>query len=330
MGEVEAVEPALAGQAVRDPGQDLARDHARVAARAHQRAEAGRLGDPLGVRVGPGPIGLLQRRPDRRQHVRAGVAVGDREHVQRVDLVDVRLEARDGAPERREEPGAVARPAGHQATSVPLPARSEVRGSCVAGAGWATGAWPGLVAEVPDADRDAVRLAAQRVHDRVAHRGLDLARDLGDRQAVGDVEVEVDRQRLADLEPQPGMGDAQPLQQPSQGAAAGEARDAVRGQRRRAHQVADRAPGDQRSTGRGIGGHVGDVPPRVPTGRVPLPDLRAAGPGACATIPARSCWTRVPRGLVTARSEEPTRPWLAAAPSVARRRWAASTRSRRG
>ena len=163
MGEVEAVEPALAGQAVRDPGQDLARDHARVAARAHQRAEARRLGDPLGVRVGPGPIGLLQRRPDRRQHVGAGVAVGDREDVERVDLVDVRLEARDRAPERREEPGAVARPAGHQATSVPLPARSEVRGSCVAGAGWATGAVPGLVAEVPDADRDAVRLAAERV-----------------------------------------------------------------------------------------------------------------------------------------------------------------------
>ena len=50
---------------------------------------------------------------------------GHREHVERVDLVDVRLEAGDRAPERREEPGAVARPAGHQATSVPLPARSD-------------------------------------------------------------------------------------------------------------------------------------------------------------------------------------------------------------
>ena len=60
----------------------------------------------------------------RREHVRAGVAVGDRVDVERVDLVDVRLEVRDGGAERGEEPRAVARAAGHQATSVPLSARS--------------------------------------------------------------------------------------------------------------------------------------------------------------------------------------------------------------
>ena len=58
---------------------------------------------PLDVGVGPDLVGLLERRAHRRQHVRAGVAVGDREHVEGVDLVDVRLEARDGAPERRQE-----------------------------------------------------------------------------------------------------------------------------------------------------------------------------------------------------------------------------------
>ncbi len=129
MGEVEAVEPLLALQALRDAGQDLARDDARVAAGAHQRPEARRVGDAVGVGVGPGLVGLLERGPDGGQHVRAGVAVGHREHVERVDLVDVRLEGRDGAPEGGQEAGPVARAARHQATSVPLAARSDGRGS---------------------------------------------------------------------------------------------------------------------------------------------------------------------------------------------------------
>ena len=72
-------------------------------------------------------LGLLERRPDRREHVRAGVAVGDRVDVEAVDLVDVRLEVGDGRAEGVEEPGAVAGAAGHQATSVPLSARSRGR-----------------------------------------------------------------------------------------------------------------------------------------------------------------------------------------------------------
>ena len=93
------------------PAEDLARDDARVAAGAHQRPEADRGGDPVG-RLARDRLGLVERRPDRREHVRAGVAVGDRVDVQAVDLVDVRLEVGDRGPERVEEPGAVAGPAG--------------------------------------------------------------------------------------------------------------------------------------------------------------------------------------------------------------------------
>ena len=93
-----------------------------------------------GVGVAPGLVGLLERRADGGQHVGAGVAVGDREHVERVDLVDVGLERGDRVPEGREEAGAVARPARHQATSVPLAARSEGPGSVEAGTG--TGGMP--------------------------------------------------------------------------------------------------------------------------------------------------------------------------------------------
>ena len=79
---------------------------------------------------------LVERGPDRREHVRAGVAVGDRVDVQAVDLLDVGLEVGDGRPERLEEPGPVTGPAPHQATSVPLSARS--RGRMAVGSAWTT------------------------------------------------------------------------------------------------------------------------------------------------------------------------------------------------
>ena len=88
-------------------------------------------GDALGVRVGAGPLGLVERRPDRGEHVRAGVAVGDREDVERVDLVDVGLEVRDGARNASRNPAPSQAPSGHQATSVPLSARSAGAGSPV-------------------------------------------------------------------------------------------------------------------------------------------------------------------------------------------------------
>ena len=195
------------------PGEDLARDDARVAAGAHERAEARGVGHPVGVGIGPGPVRLLERGADRRQHVRAGVAVRDREDVERVDLVDVRLEAGDRGPERREEPGAVARAAGHQATSVPDSARSDGRGSPVPAPADRRDAV--LVTEPPDPDRDPVRLPADRVPERVADRRLDLAGDLGDGQAVRDGELEVDRQLVADLEVEARLGEPEPLEEPA-------------------------------------------------------------------------------------------------------------------
>ena len=221
-------------------------------------------------------------------HVRAGVAVRDREHVQRVDLVDVRLEAGDRAAERRQEAGAVARPAGHQATSVPLPARSEERGSWLVPCSAGCGALAGIVTQAADADRDAVGFATQRVDERVANRRVDLARDLRDRQAVGDAQVQVDGQRVADLQAQARGRDAEAPQQPADRATAREARHAVRGQRRASDEVADGAPGDQRSTGH-RGGHAGDVPPGGCRGGLGAGRISGrAGPEACATIPARS------------------------------------------
>ena len=142
VGEVQTVEPALAAEALRHAAEDLAGDDPRVAPRAHQRPEADGGGDPLGGLAGRA-LGLLEGRLDRRQHVRAGVAVGDRIDVESVDLVDVRLEVRDRGAKGAEQAVAVARPADHQATSVPLSARS--RGPAAPVVGWIAvgGAPPG-------------------------------------------------------------------------------------------------------------------------------------------------------------------------------------------
>ncbi len=140
--QIEAVEPALAAQPFGHATEDLAGDDSRVATCAHQRPEADRRRDPVG-RLPGRRLRFLERGPDRGQHVRAGVAVGDRVDVQGVDLVDVRLEVGNGRPERLQQALAVARPAGHQATSVPLSARS--RGPTDPRSAWMTdgGAPPG-------------------------------------------------------------------------------------------------------------------------------------------------------------------------------------------
>src|SRR6185369_16830277 len=110
--------------ALREPAQDLARDDARVAPRTHQGAVAHGGGDPFRGSLAARRLGLIERSTDGREHVGAGIAVGDREYVQGVDLVDVILEVRDRAPESVEETGPGALLDGHQATSVPLAARS--------------------------------------------------------------------------------------------------------------------------------------------------------------------------------------------------------------
>ena len=126
VGEIQAVEPGLAGEPLGHPAEDLAGDYARVAAGAHKRPESDRRGDTLNRDL-RNTLGLVERGLDCRVHVRAGVAVRHGVDVEAVDLLDVGLEVGDGRPECVEEPLAVAGPADHQATSVPLAARSSLR-----------------------------------------------------------------------------------------------------------------------------------------------------------------------------------------------------------
>ncbi len=81
--EVGALDPIEAVELVREAAQDLGRDHARVAARAHQRSAADRVAH-LGHRLGRGQFAA--HRLERERHVRARVAVGNRVHVQPVQL----------------------------------------------------------------------------------------------------------------------------------------------------------------------------------------------------------------------------------------------------
>ena len=78
----------------------LAEDHARVAARAEQRRARDRLDDLVAAdlverrlaRCLRQAVELIEHRPQRERHVVAGVAVGDREHVEVVDLLAPRLQ----------------------------------------------------------------------------------------------------------------------------------------------------------------------------------------------------------------------------------------------
>ena len=100
-----------AGELFGGAADQLREDHARVAARAQQR-RAGDRGDdlvapnlvdrsPLG---GAGePIELLQHGPQGEDHVVAGIAIGDREHVQVVDLFATLLERRQTRFDQRPE-----------------------------------------------------------------------------------------------------------------------------------------------------------------------------------------------------------------------------------
>jgi hypothetical protein len=94
------VDPVVGGR-VLDPPDDLAEQHAAVAARTHQGAVRGAGED--GGRLWFGLAGVLERGLHRVEHVRARVAVGDRVDVERVDLVDVGFEPRRRGFERGKE-----------------------------------------------------------------------------------------------------------------------------------------------------------------------------------------------------------------------------------
>ena len=95
------------GEDLRRAADDLAQDDARVAARAHQRGVRDRVDDRLSPDlVDLTPVDALQCLDHRLQgerHVVARVAVGDREHVQVIDLVasliEVSVGGRDDAAE---------------------------------------------------------------------------------------------------------------------------------------------------------------------------------------------------------------------------------------
>ena len=91
--------PRRGGDDLGEPADDLAQDHARVPARAHQRGAGDRAHDlgPLGVAVALAlePLELVEDVAHRQRHVVARVPVGDREHVQVVDLLAPLLEMRE-------------------------------------------------------------------------------------------------------------------------------------------------------------------------------------------------------------------------------------------
>ena len=62
-------------------------------------------------------------------------------------------------------------------------------------------------------DRQLADLAAEGPSDRVADGRIDLARDLGDRDAVGDREIELDVERGAEVDVDPRLGETEARQQ---------------------------------------------------------------------------------------------------------------------
>ena len=78
-------------QLLRGAAQELGEDHAGVAAGAEQRGARDRVDDLVApdlveVALPRQAVELVEHRPQRQCHVVPGVAVGDREHVQVVDL----------------------------------------------------------------------------------------------------------------------------------------------------------------------------------------------------------------------------------------------------
>ena len=123
-GELAAADLLDVGDGFAQAAEELRQDHAAVAARTHQRAQAERRRDARhgAISLGNG-LGLAQSRLDRGQHVRARVPVGDREDVERVDLVDLRVEHGRRVAQRGEQAVAVPRRAlGHRPPTVTVSA----------------------------------------------------------------------------------------------------------------------------------------------------------------------------------------------------------------
>jgi hypothetical protein len=84
-------------QLLRGAADELGEDHARVATRPEQRGARHRVDDLVApdlveLALGGEPVELVEHGVQRERHVVPGVAVGDREHVEVVDLLAARLE----------------------------------------------------------------------------------------------------------------------------------------------------------------------------------------------------------------------------------------------
>ncbi len=86
----------------------LREDHATVAARPEQRGTRDRVDDLVAadlvdraIPVSAEAVELVDDRAEREHHVVAGVAVGDGEHVEVVDLLAARLEVRQRTSDNR-------------------------------------------------------------------------------------------------------------------------------------------------------------------------------------------------------------------------------------
>ena len=116
MGEVQAIEAALATQPFGHAPKDLRGDHARVAARPHQRSKTDGPGNAICGLIRD-LFALFQRRAGGGEHVRAGIAVGDGEDVQGVDLVDVRCQIGDRGAITGQQTGPIAGSSRHEGRS---------------------------------------------------------------------------------------------------------------------------------------------------------------------------------------------------------------------
>ena len=85
-------------------------------------------------------------------------------------------------------------------------------------------------------------LATERVADRVADGRIDLAGDLGDRDAVRDGQVEVDVDGFAEVDGDPRLGEPEPLEEAL-------VRAARQSPSRRTTRASPSAPGRRRPAG---------------------------------------------------------------------------------
>ena len=204
---------------------------------------------------------------------------------------------------------------------MPLSARSRGRIAVGSSDGRLGDGTARMDAQAIDVDDDAGHLAVQRPPDRVADGRVDLAGDLGDRDAQGDGQVQLDLDAVIEADGEPGLPEAEARDE-ARHRTAGEPGDSVRAQGGGADDVDERTTGHEGSAGSGSDGHAGCSP------RYGRPDRGVPG-WAVGTV----CYHTAPLGprrpglpSLTV-SEDPA--WPAPARSAARFRWAASTRSRR-